>query len=113
MWTVWASVVVIGRRPWFAVSGRGRAQVDVDDGGSRASMNTVPTGEGGRHGHLSERCPQREPSGHQRKLTRSILALGGHKAELTGHTKGALRNGLTVEEIREAVGRSFRTLLIC
>ena len=37
------------------------------------------------------------------KLTCSILALGGHEKELTGHTKGALRNGLTEDEIRGAV----------
>lgn len=41
--------------------------------------------------------------GERAELTDSILALGGHEKELTGHTKGALRNGLTEEEIREAV----------
>jgi 4-carboxymuconolactone decarboxylase len=33
----------------------------------------------------------------------SILALGGHKAELMAHTRGALRNGLTEDNIREAM----------
>ncbi|BEJ11823.1 hypothetical protein CspHIS471_0202830 [Cutaneotrichosporon sp. HIS471] len=33
----------------------------------------------------------------------TILAIGGHKAELAAHTRGALRNGLTEDNIREAM----------
>ena len=38
----------------------------------------------------------------------SILAAKGHLNELKAHTKGALNNGLTEEEIRSVLGVEYR-----
>lgn len=43
-------------------------------------------------------CPSSSVSAND-----SILAIGGHEKELYAHTRGALRNGLTEENIREAM----------
>lgn len=40
---------------------------------------------------------------HRSLVVITVLAVGGHNQELAGHTKGALRNGLTEVEIREAM----------
>jgi 4-carboxymuconolactone decarboxylase len=39
-------------------------------------------------------------------ITLTALVAGGHTEELAGHVRGALRNGLTPEEIREVLMQS-------
>lgn len=77
---------------------------------SRAERRAESAGAGLPYQSSSERNTRETETETARGwLTCSILALGGHEKELTGHTKGALRNGLTEEEIREAVSRRVRS----